>query len=311
VSWPWRSPRATRQALTARIKDRHPPELRQQRLREVAYRRLLARLFEAQPERWVVKGGAALLLQLDPNRTSNDIDLAYVAAAGEHAIALEALVDAAACDLGDFFEFQVAGGEAVEVDPDHPLERAIAVPVRALIGGTTFADFSVDLALPREEAVTSHWLVPAATLTGEPTVDTTAPIAVLALPAQLADKLCAIFERHGPDAQHSSRARDLADIAMVATQKEIDGSALLAAVDRESRRRLAAGTLIEPLPAAFVLAGEQTADWRPRWSRATRGAPIAFDEALAIAIAFLDPVLGREVADHAWDFAGRRWTPGQ
>jgi hypothetical protein len=86
VSWPWRSPQATRQALTDRVKARHPPEQRQQRLREIAYRRFLARLFETQPDRWVVKGGAALLLRLDPNRTSNDIDLAYVGEAGEHAV---------------------------------------------------------------------------------------------------------------------------------------------------------------------------------------------------------------------------------
>jgi hypothetical protein len=96
VTWPWRSPQATRQALTDRVRARHPQHERQRRLREVAYRRLLARLFEAQPDRWVVKGGAALLLRLDPNRTSNDIDLAYVADGGEHAMALAALAEAAA-----------------------------------------------------------------------------------------------------------------------------------------------------------------------------------------------------------------------
>lgn len=79
MSWPWRSPQATRRALTDRVKARRPQHERQRRLREIAYRPLLARLFETQPDRWVVRGGAALLLRLDPNRTSNDIDLAYVA----------------------------------------------------------------------------------------------------------------------------------------------------------------------------------------------------------------------------------------
>jgi len=54
-------------------------------MREVAYRRLLARLFAARPDGWVVKGGVALLLRLDPNRTSNDIDITYIDEAGEHA----------------------------------------------------------------------------------------------------------------------------------------------------------------------------------------------------------------------------------
>jgi hypothetical protein len=60
VTWPWRSPQATRRALTARVRARYPQSDRQNRVREIAYRRLLARLFYAQPDRRVVKGGAAL-----------------------------------------------------------------------------------------------------------------------------------------------------------------------------------------------------------------------------------------------------------
>ena len=134
MSWPWRSPQATRQALTDRIRARYPQQERPQRLREVAYRRLLARIFAVQPKQWVVKGGAALLLRLDPNRTSNDIDLVYVAEAGEHAIAVRALEEALAHDAGDFFEFELARDRMTEFNTDHPLERALAVPVVARIG---------------------------------------------------------------------------------------------------------------------------------------------------------------------------------
>lgn len=132
---------------------------------------------------------------------------------------------------------------------------------------------------------------------------------MLALPSQLADKVCAIFERHGADATFSSRARDLADLAMVAGQQAVDGSALDVAVQRESARRLAAGTLREPLPPALRLAAGQEADWRRRWTKATRGAPVAFDEALALAAAFVDPVLRREVDGRAWSAAERAWLP--
>jgi hypothetical protein len=308
VSWPWRSPQATRQALTDRVRARHPPEQRQQRLREIAYRRLLARLFETQPERWVVKGGTALLLRLDPNRTSNDIDLAYVAEAGEHAVALEALVEAAAYDAGDFFEFEIARGKAIEVDPEHPLERAISVPVVARIGETAFAEFSIDLGLPRDDALDVEWLQPEATLTGEPAVDEIAPVALQALSAQIADKVCALFERHGTGGHPSSRARDLADIAMIATQKDIDGTELATNLRREERRRLKAQTLIEPLPAALRLAEEQIADWGPRWRKATREAPIGFDEAQAVAARFIDPVLKNSAAGERWRAAEQRWT---
>lgn len=77
MSWPWASPEATRTGIAQRVKARHPPAEIQLRLYEVAFRRLLARLEVAAPGRWVLKGGVALLLRLDPSRTSNDIDIAY------------------------------------------------------------------------------------------------------------------------------------------------------------------------------------------------------------------------------------------
>jgi hypothetical protein len=292
------------------VKARHPLDQRPQRLREIAYRRLLARLFETQPERWVVKGGVALLLRLDPNRASNDIDLTYVAAAGEHAVALKALIEAAAYDADDFFAFDIDQEGLTDVDPDHPLERALSVPVTARIGTKVFADFSIDLALPRDDVHEVDWIAPPATLTGDPVVDETAPVAVLPLPEQLADKTCAIFERHGSNGETSSRARDLADIAMIAAQKDVDGTRLTAQLRREERRRLEAGTLTEPLPGALRLAEEQIADWAPRWKKATRGAPITFDEAQTGAARFMDPVLGGSVGGRQWSPAAQKWASG-
>jgi len=307
VSWPWRSPEATRQALTAKIRARHPRELRGQRLRQVAYRRLLARIFATQPERWVVKGGVALLLRLDPNRASNDIDLAYVAEAGEHAVALEALAEAAAHDLGDFFEFEIGRDQVQHVDPDHPLERALSVPVVARIGTAIFAEFSIDLALPRDDGdVEIEWVQPEATLTGDQEVDQTKPVALLALPAQIADKVCALYERHR-DGEYSSRARDLADLAMIAQQKDVEGDQLIAHVRREEARRREAGTLAEPLPKKLRLAEEQVVDWVGRWARATRDAPLSFDEAQAVATAFLSPVLAGDAEGMCWHFATQTW----
>jgi hypothetical protein len=130
---------------------------------------------------------------------------------------------------------------------------------------------------------------------------------LLGLPAQIADKACALFERHGADGARSSRARDLADIAMIATQKEIEGARVTAHLRREERRRLLAETLIEPLPRALRLADEQIADWRSRWRRATRGAPITFEEAQAVAASFMDPVLVDSVNSRHWSAADQRW----
>jgi nucleotidyltransferase AbiEii toxin of type IV toxin-antitoxin system len=145
-------------------------------------------------------------------------------------------------------------------------------------------------------------------LTGEPAVDEIARVALLALPAQVADKVCALFERHGPGGYVSSRARDLADVAMIATQKHFDGAQLTNHLRREERRRLEAQTLVEPLPVALRLADEQIADWEPRWHKATRGAPIDFDEAQAVAARFMDPVLQDSVEDKRWSAAKQQWS---
>ena len=138
-----------------------------------------------------------------------------------------------------------------------------------------------------------------ATLTGDPAVDVTAPIAALALPAQVADKVCALFEIHG-DGHYSSRARDLADIAMIAAQKDFDGTELEARLRSEERRRLEAGTLVESLPDRLRLADAQIADWSTRWTKATRGAPVSFDEASAEAATFVDPVLQGDARGKHW-----------
>src|SRR3954452_19162814 len=76
------TPAALEQALGARIRERYPAEEFQARKSEVAYRRLVARMFATSPDEWVLKGGYAMILRLDPNRTSNDIDVSYVNAAG-------------------------------------------------------------------------------------------------------------------------------------------------------------------------------------------------------------------------------------
>jgi hypothetical protein len=128
--------------------------------------------------------------------------------AGEHAVAVEALREAIDHDAGDFFHFELAPGHVV--DAEHPLERAYSVPVLARIGDKEFARFSIDLALPREH-IDAEFIEAEPSVTGEEAVNGIPRLATLTFPAQLADKICALFEKHGEQRSHSSRARDLAD----------------------------------------------------------------------------------------------------
>lgn len=110
------------------------------------------------------------------------------------------------------------------------------------------------------------------------------------------------------DGHYSSRARDLADLAMIAQQKDSEGSRLIAHVRREEARRRKAGTLIEPMPTTLQLSEEQIADWRLRWTKATRDAPVTFEEARAIAAGFLNPVLDGTADGMRWNAATQTWV---
>lgn len=305
IDWPWESPQATRDGLSARLRNRYPQNELRLRQVEVAFRRLLVRLECADPGRWIVKGGVALLLRLDPNRTSDDIDLVYVDAAGEHALAVEALERAFAVDPADFFtfEFAVPVAEGVgELEDD-----TFSIRVRARIGISEWVSFGVDLARPAEDTP-SELLKSAPSLTGLETVDALPHLYALPLPRQLAEKICAMFERHGASDSHSTRARDLIDVAMIAKQVDgILGDALDDDVRSEERRRIQRGSLPEALPRAFALSDAQTEDWRKRWSRATRGGPLTFDEALLVAVEFLTPVLAGDVRGRAWSRHDQAW----
>jgi hypothetical protein len=79
-------------------------------------------------------------------------------------------------------------------------------------------------------------------------------------------------------------------------------------VRREESRRLRAGTLIEPLPTDLQLADEQIADWGLRWEKATRNAPLTFEDAREVAEAFLNPVLDGTAGGRHWDAAAQSWA---
>src|SRR5205814_1411738 len=109
-----------RRALEDRLKQKSKTEgLDLQRLmREVAFDRLLARLFTQKSAPWILKGGYAMELRIKEARATKDIDLALRESLGTgndrplNEAILEALVEAAEQDLGDFFAFVI--GEAMQ-----------------------------------------------------------------------------------------------------------------------------------------------------------------------------------------------------
>jgi hypothetical protein len=294
------SPQALRQAVTDRLRQlaaQRPDARLSDLLRQFAYDRLLARVFTADPDQWVLKGAAALLARLPAGaRHSNDVDL--YRRRGDLSEAETALREAAALDIGDYFRFTLGPAQALAQGA-----RATRVPIVAYLGPTEFASFHADL-------------VTKLSMTGEP--DEVPPLIDVdiglrqpryrAYPVadHIADKLCAMLETHpraSGKAVASTRYRDLVDLATFARSSGVDGEALAIALRSESARR--GLTLPERLP------DPPGPDWRAGYARSVRDAPSLpdrdLDAALRTVRSLLDPVLAGRRAGR-WDPATLTWS---
>jgi hypothetical protein len=280
---PTQLPYATPRALVSAISDRvaavvaagsvyNHDELR----RHIAYDRLLARVFSAEPERWLLKGGGALLAQIPGARHSKD------------------LTEGAALDLGDFFTFTVGEVKATLTGPT----SGVRLPIICRIGPKQFGSFHIDVVVV--EGVTA-----------EPEV--VSPLAPIAIPGlgrvpyrtyplvdHLADKHAAMIETHR--GRPSTRYRDLVDLVEVATTQTIEAAPLSVALFTKYRRRG-----LRP-PEGFTSPGERWPDGYEALARSVPGfTHETYEEASAVAGALLDPILGGRTSG-SWDPAALAWV---
>jgi Nucleotidyl transferase AbiEii toxin, Type IV TA system len=254
-------------------------------------------MYAAHPDRWVLKGGLALILRLDPNRTSNDIDVTYVHRAGEHAVALRALERAVDVDLADFFSFEI-----IRVGPETD-DRARRVSTLCRLGVPEFARFSSRPC--RVSAGCSGRAGGGAAAVGrrgdrQP-------------PAPPRPRLAEPDRRKSVRDLRVARSRSL--IACTGPRRswngrrQVDGLSGDALIDalraEESRRRRR--SLPYGLPDSFVLPQAQEREWRATFEKASRGAPISFDEALALSEALIDPLLNGSAAGKTWNQVARTY----
>ncbi|MFJ2627660.1 nucleotidyl transferase AbiEii/AbiGii toxin family protein [Streptomyces sp. NPDC087532] len=263
------------------------------------FSRLVARVFHAQPERWLVKGGHALLMRYAAAaRLSQDVDIQH-SSGGDIGEAVADLLKAAAHDLGDYMRFTPTRTSM------HENGAAGAKQVFRVHMGTH------EVAVLKVDVVTGH--VPSA----PPDVRRVTPLVDLAWPSDwpeaklypivnhLADKVCAMYERH--KGSPSSRYRDLADVLLISQREVIDGRYAQLALRTEARRRRLTGTDLA-LPEAFEPPGPA---WPDRYLPAARQVPglkgcATWKEAAAAADAFLTPLLAPgppgtwSAADAAW-----------
>jgi hypothetical protein len=287
------SPAAFRRALTDKLKDatRHSQWTLQQLQRQVAYDRLLERLYLID-DGWIVKGAMALLARDLGVRGSLDIDV-YRAVTQE--VAEADVWRAAAADVGDWFRF--------EIGPPIPIgNNSIRLPVDAIIGATTWAGFHIDLSgtdlrmtgHPEDVPPIARGIIPEVEQRGYrayPLVD------------HVADKVAATYERHGEMGNPSTRYRDLVDLVAIVRGGSVEATAQMTALRSEFERR---GLM---LPESFDVPDRLL--WERGYAAEAQRSLLetaqTLDEALAVVRPFLDPLFQGRAAG-AWSSAEQRWT---
>jgi hypothetical protein len=237
---------AFRQALETRLKrEAARTGVDVQRLRrQVAFDRLLSRVFSGSGPAWTLKGGYAMELWLREARTTRDVDLTLRSLAGVAAtdetvstrLRAELLV-LVRTPLGDWFEFEVA---PATLDIDAAPYGGARFPIVARMDGRVFVKFHLDVGIgdvvldPVEIATGKDWLGFAGI---EPP-----RFRILSKEQQFAEKLHAYTMPNRP--APNSRVKDLVDLALLVQRLPMDPALLRSALEQTFSRR---GS--HPLPA--------------------------------------------------------------
>jgi hypothetical protein len=239
---------AFRRALEERLKGASLAELIDpNRLRrQVAFDRLLARLFREEPAPWVLKGGYALELRFKAARSTVDIDLtlqrvvAATSASGDtNQVVREMFQNVADVPLGDWFEY-VIGPPVMDLTAA-PYGGA-RYPVEARMDERIFARFHLDAGIgdvvmrPLETIVCRDWL-------GFAGIESSR-VLMIAREQQFAEKIHAYTL---PRNAANSRVKDLVDLALLIGSGGLDKQRILEALRLTFERR---GT--HDLPASLV-----------------------------------------------------------
>ena len=231
------TPAALRAALEGRLNAMAAEQgLNLQRLRrQVAFDRLLCRLFRHAESPWLLKGGYAMELRIRSARTTRDIDLALrrlpEGAKDWNPMAMrDLLTQASDVDLGDGFAFVI--GEPT-LDLDAAPYGGSRFPIDARMAGRRFISFHLDVSagdVLREpfELLEGHdWLGFAGILPPKMTA--------ISREEQFAEKLHAYsLPRQG---RPNSRVKDLVDLLLLVESGTLDPDRVGQCIEATFRRR--------------------------------------------------------------------------
>jgi hypothetical protein len=280
--------RALEDRLRANSLRRGTPLVRLRKM--VAFDRLLARLLQDQPGRWILKGGLALQLRLGERaRTTKDIDVLLL----DHELDIYTLLRrAGALNLGDWFSFEIGFAQSTLDDPGGK-----RFPIQALLDSRTFETFHIDVGIQDpviespDHLATRDLLLFAGI---QPTI-----IPCYPLNQQIAEKLHAYTRIHASG--ESSRVKDFVDMLLIASLAEVDGEMLQQALEATFNRRNT-HLLPERLP-------EPPHNWQIPFKKLANEVGVNYDtldEAFVALRKFLEPALAGDPVG-VWDNEEWHW----
>jgi len=274
------TPQAFRAAVEARLRDRaRSLDVAAYVLRrQAALERLMARLGRIAPGRWAVKGGFALETRLgDRARVSVDLDADHVDGAAAARVDLQR---AAAEDVGDHFDFAIAGSEELR---DAGVRLAVRYRLESSLAGSPFEPLRVDVTVAPAEP----WDAQPARRPGLLAELGLGPIDLLLVPLerQVAEKLHAYTRTYRGGG--TTRARDVVDLLLIRRHKRLKAVRLRDAILAVFRRRAthAVPVRLPPPPPTLALAYRKEAE--------RLGVASGLDEAHKLLAGWLDPILER------------------
>lgn len=289
----YKTPASARTAVTDKLRSqaKDSPWALADLQRQYAYDQLVERLYRLD-ERWVVKGATALLARRVSVRHTIDIDLYRPGAIAE----VERQVrEAASLDIGDWMRFEI--GPAVQVRAAGA--QAVRLKMTASIGTKIWTAFQVDLVADGIVMIGRPDLVRPLTFVEIGREDRRSWRAY-PLVDHVADKVCAIFERH--EGRASTRFKDLIDLVAISQRATVSAELQLLALTKEADRR--ALTLLR----SFTVPDQEiwVAGYRAEARRTVGLEAVELDDAVQVIRPFLDPLLSHS-ATGQWNPQTQQW----
>ncbi|WP_036509317.1 nucleotidyl transferase AbiEii/AbiGii toxin family protein [Nocardia aobensis] len=292
-------------------------------IQQFTLQRAVFRIFTADPDSWVLKGGQSMLVRIPGARPTTDIDL--VATSPLEGAEMAAHYRAAlGCDHGDFLRF--------EYEDEMPLDNGgVRMFHRAYIGDMEVMRVGADLNPPREIPM---WHEPSAVQFPEQIVhtdDVKPDLRVISPQDTLAHKVagmytegyrteetkcddCILLQDTGlytcqkAGSQLPYRPQDMADVLLLALHTSFDGQTTQNMLRQELAWRMDQGVTLN-VPSEFKLPNPDWANWFSQHLGRTDALPFrTLNETLPLARDFLSPLLSPEDLHGQWDPQHRRWV---